>query len=246
MLDKSSLIPMYKQLENKLLQEIDEGKWKPGSRFPSEAELMQQTRLSRATVRNALEGLVQKGKLYKRQGQGTFVSNFVLAESATEWLGFSADALSRGLVPGHKLLDIRKIKPPASVVHSLNISPDDSVLYIRRLNLANNTPVGIDDTHLSGPWLSKMGIDINASNLGSGSLYRLLKEEYGVAFKVGMLTVSATNAKRKEAALLECPVNSALLVSEIIAFLDDGTPIEYTRNLGKHDMHKWIVRLSQY
>jgi GntR family transcriptional regulator len=67
--------PLYRQLAGQLQQAIAAGDLRPGSRLPSEQELIEAYEVSRNTVRLALgvprtEGLVVTG-----QGRGTFVAD---------------------------------------------------------------------------------------------------------------------------------------------------------------------------
>ncbi|MET3851707.1 GntR family transcriptional regulator [Paenibacillus sp. OAE614] len=66
--------PMYKKIENYILEQIRSGNWKPMNRIPSENELSDQFGVSRITVKNALSDLVDRGIVYRMQGKGTFVS----------------------------------------------------------------------------------------------------------------------------------------------------------------------------
>ncbi len=50
------------------------GELHPGDRLPTEAELCEQHRISRAPVRRALTDLAREGYVYRRPGQGTFVA----------------------------------------------------------------------------------------------------------------------------------------------------------------------------
>src|SRR5262245_34533766 len=49
------------------------GTWPVGSRIPTEPELVRSFGVSRATVREAVRGLVHAGLLETRQGDGTYV-----------------------------------------------------------------------------------------------------------------------------------------------------------------------------
>ena len=60
-LDRNSPVPLYYQLYTILLKDINDGVFKPGDMLPTEVALMQQYSVSRATVRQAMQVLVQKG-----------------------------------------------------------------------------------------------------------------------------------------------------------------------------------------
>ncbi|MFF2483448.1 GntR family transcriptional regulator [Paenibacillus sp. NPDC058071] len=67
--------PMYKKIENYIVEQIKSQAWQPLSRIPSENELAEQFGVSRITVKNALTELVDRGIVYRLQGKGTFVSD---------------------------------------------------------------------------------------------------------------------------------------------------------------------------
>ena len=71
------MIPKYISLKNKINNDILENKYPIGSKLPTEVELAQEYNVSRSTVRQALELLVEQGIIDKRWGSG----NTVIAKS---------------------------------------------------------------------------------------------------------------------------------------------------------------------
>jgi len=65
---------MYLQIREYILERIGTGEWTTGAPLPSENELCEQFRVSRITVKQALDALVEKGTVYRIQGKGTFLS----------------------------------------------------------------------------------------------------------------------------------------------------------------------------
>ncbi len=74
-LDWASGVPLHEQLKEILRSEILEGRWRPGDRLPTEAELCARYRVSRAPVRQALEDLAREGLIIRQRGRGTFVAS---------------------------------------------------------------------------------------------------------------------------------------------------------------------------
>lgn len=68
-------IPMYIQLKTYMMSQIQQGLWKPGDKIPSENELAEQFNVSRITVKNALNGFVNQGLIYRIQGKGSFIAD---------------------------------------------------------------------------------------------------------------------------------------------------------------------------
>ncbi|WP_019638117.1 GntR family transcriptional regulator [Paenibacillus fonticola] len=66
--------PLYKQIQEKIKEQVRLGILRPGDRVGSEKELSQLYRVSQITTKNALIGLAEEGWVNRIQGKGTFVS----------------------------------------------------------------------------------------------------------------------------------------------------------------------------
>ena len=70
----SQYAPKYRVLANRLRGQIQQGGYRPNEMFLSESQLIAEYKVSRATIRAALEVLVREKLLEKRQGRGTFIA----------------------------------------------------------------------------------------------------------------------------------------------------------------------------
>lgn len=77
-LDRSSSEPLYQQLEQALLLKITAGIWPQGFQLPTHRRLAELTGVSLITVQQAVDKLVNRNVLYRRQGHGTFVANHAM------------------------------------------------------------------------------------------------------------------------------------------------------------------------
>jgi GntR family transcriptional regulator of arabinose operon len=77
--------PKYQKVYAALRQQIESGKWKPGDRLPSEADLVRTFDTSRITVGRAVRDLQSVGLVQRRAGSGTFVAS---AKPVTNGLSF--------------------------------------------------------------------------------------------------------------------------------------------------------------
>ena len=66
--------PVYIQIHNQLRENIENGYWKVGQKIPAERELAAEFGVSRMTLRQAIQTLVDEGVLERRVGSGTFVA----------------------------------------------------------------------------------------------------------------------------------------------------------------------------
>src|SRR6188508_3542112 len=107
-----------------------------GDAIPSERQLSADFRVSRLTVRAALDDLVRDGMLVRRHGSGTFVSEPKIAQELT-MTSFTEDMVRRGMVPASRTLDLRIVPAGAHLGRLLHASPSDPVVIISRLRLAD-------------------------------------------------------------------------------------------------------------
>jgi DNA-binding LacI/PurR family transcriptional regulator len=73
-IDRDKAVPLYAQLLDQLRHLILSGEWAPGNRLPSEAELQRQLKISRSTIRQALNSAEVQGLIERVPGKGTFVA----------------------------------------------------------------------------------------------------------------------------------------------------------------------------
>src|SRR5690606_39658861 len=111
------------------------GDWQPGDLIPTENELIKMYNVSRTTVREAINALVNEGKLEKRQGRGTTVCKPKIVETLGHLTGFSEEMINKGYVPGAKLLLEERIVAPDKVAEKLNRSEEHTSELQSRENL---------------------------------------------------------------------------------------------------------------
>ena len=86
---KLSYNPLYLQVKDIIQKQIVDGKYPPGANIPSESQLAEDFGTSISTIRQALSILVSEGKLVKKQGRGTFVSEQKVEITFFTWIGES-------------------------------------------------------------------------------------------------------------------------------------------------------------
>ena len=79
-------IPLYHQIQQRLLEQIQSGAFKPSEPIPSIQKIASRMGVSQMTVRQAVKSLCELGVIYSKQGKGTFISRIKLEK------GFSPGA----------------------------------------------------------------------------------------------------------------------------------------------------------
>jgi len=150
-LNHLSPVPLYHQLKELLRGEIDARKWDEGS-FPTEQELCKQFGISRATVRQALAGLVQEGLVVRRPGRGTMVLMRKIQRNTSHFLSFTQDLEDQGLVPSVRVLHTQTIRAQPGLAQQLGIAESAPVLVVTRVRYANAEPLVLESRYFPLDW----------------------------------------------------------------------------------------------
>lgn len=243
MIDPTSAIPKYHQLANILRQQIDRGDFQSHDAIPSERLLEQHYKLSRPTIRQAVDLLSRQGYLYRVHGKGTFVSPPKLQKGMLELTSFSEDMRNRGLEPGQKIIEFGYVKPNSKVRRQLEITDDDKkVLRIKRLRYGDGKPMGLQDSFLS---LDSSQAVKREEIEEKGSIYVILQEKFGIYPTEADETLEVTLATSEEAELLNITKGSPLLLNERTLWSQNRKAIEFVRILYRGDRYKYFVRLTR-
>lgn len=238
-LDKSSFVPIYAQIEAHLLEMIRSGRLQPGDLLPSEEELSRIYGISRMTARQALLALKNKGFASRQKGKGTFVTQPKMEKDIAHLSGFSAEMRTLGLKPSSRVLTSETIPASEEVAARLAIKPNDRIFHLRRLRLADNAPLAIEEICLPSarfPGIQKI-------DFSRHSLYQTIHEEYGVRFGIADEILEARAAGRHEAELLEVPPRSSLLVISRVLWSVEGEPIETASSCYRGDRYRAVMRI---
>lgn len=240
-LDRQSVVPLYYQIQQRLIEQIRSGELKPGQLVPSEQEIAARAGVSRMTARQALKSLCSLGLAYSQRGKGTFVSRMKMEKNSRQLLSFSEEMKDRGSQPRSKVLAFKLIHPDGDIAEALHLNPAEKVIFLRRVRMADSAPLCIEATHL--PARICPGLLENFEP--RGSLYRALAERYGLQIHVADEVAEASVATVAEARLLRVRVKSPVFRFTRTAYLHNGQPIEFVKSIYRGDRCKVVNRLTR-
>lgn len=136
--------PLYQQIFEDIKASIENGRYVPQQRIPSEPELSEEYGVSRITVRRAIEELCADGYLVKQQGRGTFVSTphinrRLLQTTAAQ--SFSSVCRENGMEPGARLVNRQIVPARPDEAGFLQLDEGALLLYIQRVRTADGQPI---------------------------------------------------------------------------------------------------------
>jgi len=138
--------PLYERVESVLAGDIGDGSLPPETQLPSEDGLIERFKVSRTTVRKAIQNLVERGLVEVRRGKGTFVTQPKITQELTELTGFVEDMQALGRTPTARLLDKRLVAADETVAHHLTLPPGTLVVRLQRVRLADGVAMSFDET----------------------------------------------------------------------------------------------------
>ena len=240
LLDRNSAVPLYYQIHQHLLAQIQSGTLKPGQPLPSEQEISTRMGVSRMTARQAVKSLCDTGIAYSRRGVGTFVSGGKQEKTSTELLSFTQEMNARDCRPSSQVLKFEKVTAESEVASALHLVEGDKVLSLVRVRLADGVPMGVENGFL--PFRLFPGL-LESFDPRS-SLYQTLAARYGVHMAAADEVVEAGLASARDARLLRIKRNGPVFFLTRVSYAENGQPVEYVRSTYRGDRWKIVSRLT--
>jgi len=230
---------LYKQLSQSLNRAIQEGLLNSGDSLMPERDLALNLKMSRITVRKAIDQLVEIGLLIKRQGAGTIVSDtvdLVLHKNLSSLNSFTADMKKRGLESYSRVTLREEGKASAKEALILNLTESDFVHRLNRVRYLVNEPLLYEIAVIPASIIS-------ITSAIDNSLYELLESK-----KVNPVTakqnIHAIVADDNLADKLEITPGSAVLFVERRGKDANGRVVEYTQSYYRGDRYDYVVELG--
>jgi DNA-binding GntR family transcriptional regulator len=234
--DRASPVPLYFQVAQELERAIEDGRLVPGSRLDNEVELAERLRLSRPTVRRAIQYLVEQGLLVRKRGVGTQVVHAKVRRSI-ELTSLYDDLSAAKQRPRTEVLALGVEPAPTTVAISLGLPESSPVLTLERLRYAQDEPLALMRNYLP-PGL----VQLTKAELERRGLYQLLRES-GVHLRIASQTIGARAATAAEAKLLAERRNAPLLTMSRTTYDDIGRIVECASHLYRASVYSFELTL---
>lgn len=235
-LDRSSPVPLYFQIAEQFEQAILEGTIAPGERIDNEVALAQKLGLSRPTMRQAIQVLVDKGMLVRKRGVGTQVVHGKIRRSV-ELTSLFDDLSSAGQKPRSEVISIGKVPADEDVARELQLSKGADVWSLERLRFVDRQPLA----HMHN-FLPIDVVDLEAVDLSETGLYAHLRS-CGIVMRVARQRIGARGATVEEGQMLGERKGAPLLTMQRTAYDNAGRAVEYGRHAYRPDLYAFELTL---
>lgn len=238
--DSSSRTPLHVQVRRLIREKalagalVDEE-----GRLMTEAELGALFGVSRITIRNAIQPLVEEGLFERTRGRGTFLRSSEIENWSGTLMGFVETVRKAGLEPSSQVLNQGMTnRHDAEVATALK---ERAVFELRRIRFADGTPIAIE--HAFYP--PDIGLELDGRDLSSAPIYRILEDDLGFVIGDAMQTMGAKLADEEQAKHLDVAPGTPLTSVERLTSSDDGRPLELLRAVYVPERYRLSIRLTR-
>lgn len=212
MLDNTNKLPLYIQLANTLLEQI-ENEMLPNDKLQTEKEICEEYSVSRTTVRLTMNELENKGYIYRIQGKGSFVSSikkdtinsFFDLGFNSHYEGINAEDLTTAV------LSYSKETAQLVLRQQMGLQQKQKIIRIQLLHKLLQTPVAVETMIFKNQYFNF----ISEKNINDEGLSKLL-ETVEVSLKLVEEKYKVRQLSKEEKELLNCNDESALVVTKSI------------------------------
>jgi GntR family transcriptional regulator len=236
-----SPIPLYESVESALAAGIADGTMPPETQLPPEEGLIERFKVSRTTVRKAIQNLVGRGLVEVRRGKGTFVTQPKITQELTELTGFVEDMRALGRSPTARLLDKRIVAADEAVARQLALPPGTPVFRLRRVRLADGVAMSFDETYLP----RDIGEKVADNDLEAEPVFALLEEKYDTPLVEAEYKLEAAAADLVAAEALQVPPGSPIFLIERTSYTTGNRPVDYERLHYRGNLIRFVTRLAR-
>lgn len=121
--------------------EIDEGRYPPGSKLPTEAELANRFGVNRHTVRRALEALTREGRIHTRRGAGAFVTQGRFDYAVGPKMRLTRTLSAMGMAPSRRVLRLEELPADEREAAALELPVGAKVAVLESIAEADGVPI---------------------------------------------------------------------------------------------------------
>ncbi len=235
-IDKETPIPLYYQLKEILRDHISSSQ--PGELIPTEKELCDHFDISRPTVRQAINELVNEGYLHRSKGKGTFITEpKVRRDFLIRLESFHQEMREKGISARTKVVGFYLTAANDVVAKKLDVEMGAQVAFLRRLRFAADYPLMYVESFV--PYERVPGFE--EIDFEQEALHDVLAEKYHIQLEKGIRALEAIRCPDSIAELLEIETGAPVHYVETEFHSSQGWPIEFSTAWYRGDRSRFVI-----
>lgn len=238
-IDHASGVPLYRQIELLIKEEIENGRYGDGHLIPGEVEMAEQLGVSRNTVRQAKARLINQGVIKPTPGRGTVVASKAITTQLSEWQSFSREMRAKGVQVKEYLTKAGFEQAPRQASGALQVSAQTPLLKLERLRGDTETPF----VHFIS-WFHPRS-RLTGQEDFSRSLYTILENDHKVVPIYSQEELDAILPDARLADLLQIERSSPVLFRKRLVLDASERPLEYNLGYYRCDRFSYSIRFER-
>jgi GntR family transcriptional regulator len=240
-LSAAERVPLHFEVFTALRDAIFRGDYPQGSQLPGELALGDRFKVSRITVRRALDELAARGLVRRVQGKGTTVCpRPAFSPVIADVNGLLERNVVIGLETTSELEEFAYVPAPADVAEALRLDSGARVQMAVRLRFRDGSPFA----HVTSWIPERIGRRFDAEDLLHTPVLALL-ERHGIAIDYVELSIAAAGATRNVARALRVEPGTPLLKVQRTVFATDGAAVERSQVFYPAERHQYRITLRR-
>jgi len=219
-------LALYYQVATRLRNEIIMGTWPPGSRLPTEDEIVKDYGVSRQTVRTAKELLAAEGFIRGIKGSGCYVRDPDTWKTLSPTVDNLNDIFHYGTRMSFKIHEFGMVSNSGQIQKNLKNREDRFVFQIRGVRHFQGRPL----SHVVYYLPFRFGSRIPLESLDENPFIPQFEKLAGIQVTEGVQTISLSRADRTVAENLGLKKGAPVLLVESVYFDSEQQPVEYVRS----------------
>jgi len=220
-LDHNNPLPLHVQAERVLRELIQRPEQRAAGLLPDEVSLSRSLGISRNTLRAAIGRLVAEGRLERKAGIGTRVTEPKVQSGVGAWHSFTREMEAKGIEVETCSIKVQLLAAPEEVARALRIEPDTEVLCLDRVRGWDGQP----EVHFRSYLHPRLKLSKETDF--QRPLYELVKEHCSIIADQSQEELTAVAADRRLARLLEVKVGTPLLRRDRTVLDTGRRPMEF-------------------
>ena len=243
MINPTSAVPLYVQVADDLRRRIEMGEFSESGVLPSENGFCEEYEVSRATIRKAIQTLVDDDVLDTRHGKGTFIRQPKIVSSLSTFKGFTYFCHENNIETSSRVLALQEVEPSVAVRRHLRMEENESAVYLKRVRSINHINAMIEHIYLPVKNFGfLLGVDME-----NASLYETIERETGLRLEDNCfpsIVLEAGLATDEEKRILNIAGEAAMFILSETVYMSTGKPVHSTKQVMLGDYFKYFFSIK--
>lgn len=226
----------YLKIYNNIVEKIDNGIFETNKKLPSEAQLMEEYKVSRDTVRKSLNLLERNGYIEKSKGKGSFVldiNKFNFPVSGIKSFKEIENSLGKECKTILKELSLKS--PNDRIMKKLEVSPNKYIWNIVRVRNIDGENIILDKDYINSKFVPRL-----TEEICEDSLYSYIEGELGLKIAYAEKEITVQKSTEEDKDLLDLRGYDMVVVVKSYTYLEGRKLFQYTESRHRPDKFKFV------